>query len=63
MVVALIDGVVKLVPVPSRLPPLAASYHLISSPLFGFAEMTRLPVPHRLASPPDGAAGLIIPTC
>ena len=48
MVVALIDGVVKLVPVPKTLPPEGDPYQL-SVPSLAVAPKVTVPVPHRLA--------------
>jgi hypothetical protein len=55
-----IDGVVKLdVPVPpvSGEPPVAAAYQSITVPAAGVALSTTVPVPHREAAVPVGAAG------
>ena len=43
--VAEILGVVKLFPVNSKVPPVAAEYHFIV-PEFGVAEIVTLPAPH-----------------
>ena len=59
MVVAEIEGVVKLVvPVPpaSGDPPVAAAYQSIVSPVLGFAEMLTTPDPQRDALEATGAA-------
>ena len=56
-----IDGVVKLdVPVPpvSGEPPDAAAYQSMTVPAAGVALSTNVPVPHREAPVPVGAAGL-----
>ena len=41
-----ITGVVKLNPVPSNVPPDAASYQLIVSPALTAAETVTVPLPH-----------------
>jgi type IV secretory pathway VirB2 component (pilin) len=46
-VVAEIDGVVKLVPVPKLAPPVAAAYQLMVPPLDAALKVT-MPVPHLL---------------
>ena len=40
-------GVVKLKPVPSNIPPVAALYHSMVSPGLTAAEIITVPVPHR----------------
>lgn len=55
-----IDGVLKVdVPVPpvSGDPPVAAAYQSITEPAAGVALSTTVPVPHREAAVPVGAAG------
>ena len=46
--VVLIDGVVKLLPVPKTLPPVDVPYQL-SVPALAVAPKVTVPVPHRLA--------------
>ena len=58
MVVADIDGVVKLFePASNNVPPDAASYQSMVSPAPGVAEMVTVPVPHLEPTVPVGAAG------
>ena len=53
-----ITGVVKLVPDPSNVPPVAASYQSIVSPGFTDAERVTVPLPHLvLLTAFTGAAG------
>lgn len=56
MVVADMEGVVKGVPVPTRIPPVAASYHFMV-PVHPVADMLTVPVPQRCPFPAPGAAG------
>ena len=52
-------GVVKLVPVPREVPPVAALNHSIVSPAPAVAERVTVPVPHleKGPAPAAGAAG------
>ena len=53
-----IDGVVKVVPVPTKFPPLAASYQSMVVPATVLADRFTVPVPHLEALTGDvGAAG------
>ena len=59
--VAAIDGVVKLAPLPSKVPPEDASYQSIVVPVALDADRLTVPVPHREPFPgPVGAAGLVL---
>ena len=51
-------GVVKLVPVPSELPPLEAAYQFNIPPVHPVAFNGTIPVPQRALSIPVGAAGI-----
>src|SRR6478672_2359006 len=58
MVVEEMFGVVKLVPVPSELPPLEAAYQFNIPPVHPVAFNGTVPVPQRALSIPVGAAGI-----
>ena len=61
MVLLLIDGVVyEFVPVVSAVPPVAAAYQSMVCPAPGVAEIVTVPVPHRDAGVPAGAAGSVL---
>jgi hypothetical protein len=54
-------GVVKFVPVPTEVPPVAAVYQSMVSPLPTLAERVTVPVPHLEAGTGDvGAAGAAV---
>ena len=60
MVVAEIEGVVKLVfPARREVPPEGAAYQSIVSPADGVDEMVTVPVPHRELLPAAGAEGTL----
>ena len=59
MVVALIDGVVKLVPVPRLAPPVSAAYQLIV-PALAVAPSVTVPAPHRLAGVVEAMVGIAV---
>jgi len=62
-VVAVIGGVVKLVPDPSNVPPLKASYQSIVVPAALVADIDRVPGPHLVPFTGfDGAAGRVFTT-
>ena len=46
MVVADIDGVVKLAPLPTNVPPVEASYQSMVVPAVVVAEIVTVPLPH-----------------
>ena len=57
MVVELMEGVVKLLPVPRGLPPLATLYQVNTPPEQPVALSGTVPGPQRDASVPTGTAG------
>ena len=52
-------GVVKGEPVPTCVPPVAASYHFKIPPAQPEADKLSVPVPQREAPVPDGAVGIV----